>query len=339
MTGKEIIRRVLEYDNPPRPGFDFIWPNPSDIMADFGTFSVIPNLDVEYREWGRYPELLKKVPGFTGEVRMSNGCIFGRLGGKTNGECVYAALEDGWWSFEQYAEKYLEPYRDPRSFDLDEIENREGYRDKFTTFSVMPLQSTVRDIRGIDNMLADTVLEIDNLKCMVSLCADIAVAQVDMLAPRGADAAMMYDDWGLQHALLVSPQIWREIWKGPYARVIERLHSHGMKFLLHSCGNVWDIINDFVEIGVDAFQFDQPAIYDFEKLAMSIGNKAALWSPVDIQRILPTGDRETIRAEARRMIKTFYKGGGLIAKDYPSLGDIGVKDDWAQYARDVFYGV
>jgi uroporphyrinogen-III decarboxylase len=157
-----------------------------------------------------------------------------------------------------------------------------------------------------------------------------------MLKKCGIDSAVMYDDWGLQNSLYINPKSWREIWREPYRRVIECLHSHGMKFMLHSCGFVHDIIDDFVEIGVDAFQFDQPALYDFNDLSAKIGGKATLWSPVDIQKVLPTGDKEKIQVEAKRMIQTFYKGGGLIAMDYGSLADIGVKDEWAQYARDVF---
>jgi len=37
------------------------------------------------------------------------------------------------------------------------------------------------------------------------------------------------------------------------------------------------------------------------------------------------------------MVNVFKKsGGGLIAKDYPTWEDIDVKDEWAQWARDVF---
>ena len=45
--------------------------------------------------------------------------------------------------------------------------------------------------------------------------------------------------------------------------------------------------------------------------------KAALWSPVDIQKILPTGDRCLIEDGARRMYELF--GGDLICKNYPDL--------------------
>ena len=62
--------------------------------------------------------------------------------------------------------------------------------------------------------------------------------------------------------------------------------------------------------------------------------KAALWSPVDIQKILPTGDRETIRRGAAGMYRTFE--GCLICKNYPDLLGIGVESEWDQWAyRDL----
>ncbi|MCL2664271.1 MAG: uroporphyrinogen decarboxylase family protein, partial [Defluviitaleaceae bacterium] len=117
------------------------------------------------------------------------------------------------------------------------------------------------------------------------------------------------------------------------------LHESGMKLLLHSCGCVDGIADDFIGAGIDVFQFDQPMLYDFESLSRRIKGKATLWSPVDIQKDLPTGDKELIQAEARRMIKAFHQGGGFIAKDYPSLNDIGVKDEWAGWAREIFLGM
>ena len=86
-----------------------------------------------------------------------------------------------------------------------------------------------------------------------------------------------------------------------------------------------------LDCGVDVFQFDQPAVYDMPALAAKLrGRKTALWSPTDIQKVLPTGDRDFIVAETRRMLDTFK--GCLICKNYPDLRGIGVDpecDRWA----------
>jgi hypothetical protein len=221
MKSKEIIRRVLEFDDPPRIGYSFNNPNPSDIAVDYG-FKVTSNslaTDTIF-EWGPYPELLEKVPGFAGEVCRMNGNIYGRLGGKTKGECVRGALEDGWEDLERYIDTWVSPYSDKGAYRTDDLSLWcEKNRDKFTVAAIMSLQAIARDARKMDNMLMDTVLETDNLIRLVDACADAAVAQVDILSGYGVDSAIIYDDWGLQHSLLISPESWREIWKKPYARV------------------------------------------------------------------------------------------------------------------------
>ena len=91
-----------------------------------------------------------------------------------------------------------------------------------------------------------------------------------------------------------------------------------MKVIMHSCGKNDEIIEPLLKAGVNCFQFDQPDVYDYKWLkAMLDKYNAALWSPIDIQKILPTGNKELICAAIDRMFKTF--GGGLIFGQY---GDI-----------------
>ena len=59
-------------------------------------------------------------------------------------------------------------------------------------------------------------------------------------------------------------------------------------------------------------------------------------SPVDIQKVLPTGDEELIRRRAREMTEVFRAlcGGSFIFKDYGAYQDIGVDPRWARWAQD-----
>ena len=91
-------------------------------------------------------------------------------------------------------------------------------------------------------------------------------------------------------------------------------------------GNLWVRM-------VDVFQFDQPTLYDMPKLAATLRERrAALCSPVDIQKILPTGNRALIEAGAREMYDIFE--GGLICKNYLDLPGIGVRPEWDQWAYE-----
>jgi uroporphyrinogen decarboxylase len=100
---------------------------------------------------------------------------------------------------------------------------------------------------------------------------------------------------------------------------------------------IYEIIPDLIEAGISCFQFDQPELYGSERLAREFGKKVVFCSPVDIQRIMPTGNRKIIEEGALRMVENFKRhcGGGLIVNDYGSWKDLHVKPEWAEWARDV----
>jgi hypothetical protein len=141
-----------------------------------------------------------------------------------------------------------------------------------------------------------------------------------------------------QERLLVSPAMWREIYKPLYRRLCSAARESGLHILMHSCGYNWEILDDLAEVGVNCFQFDQPNLYGLERLAAKLQrHKVCLYAPVDIQKIMPTGDRKLIESTAAAMARLFGgRHGGLIAKDYPDLKGIGVRPEWNQWAYDAF---
>ena len=146
----------------------------------------------------------------------------------------------------------------------------------------------------------------------------------------------MGDDWGTQDRTFISPESFRTLFKPAYKKVADAAHEAGMKVFLHSCGYIYDFIEDFIDAGIDVFQFDQPDAYPAEVLAGEFAHRVSFHSPVDIQKVLPTGDRELIESRARAMCDLFREaGGGWIAKDYPTYRDIGVEGEWAKWAQTV----
>ena len=151
----------------------------------------------------------------------------------------------------------------------------------------------------------------------------------------GMDGIMFCEDLGIQDRTLMSPDMWRDIFRPLYERLTSRAHRHGMKVIQHSCGYNWLLVDDLCEAGIDCLQFDQPAVYDQPGLAEKLRRHGVgLYAPCDIQKVLPTGDRALIERETRRLVETFR--GGFIAKNYPDLGGIGVKPEWDQWAYEGF---
>ena len=333
MTSKELIRRVIEYRDPPRIGFDFNPPHPKDILWLAGARLKSPRYE-PYLSWGDYPEIKAQVPDFRGQVHYNLfGNIYGRLGHDSNGECIKGALQDGW----ELLDSYRLPELDPAYYDELRAQGIPD-SDKFV-LGFMPVAafSTLRDARLMDNALADTLLEEENVRRFLRMVTDKMLETIEHCAGAGFDGLIIYDDWGMQHAPFISPATFRSLFKPVYKEAADALHARNMKLFVHSCGLVYSFMEDFIDAGVDVMQFDQPELSGSEVLAGEFGGRIAFHCPVDIQKIMATGDRETIEQGAAHMVdasKTLC-GGGLIAKDYPTWEDIDVKPEWADWARNV----
>jgi len=332
MNSKELIRRIIEHDSPPRLGFDFLGNNPTDILhVPSAVLNRPDGMPVEI--WGRDPALVSRVPGFGGEVKMTAmGNIFGRLTPKTMGECIRGALQDSWDLLEYFLFPVINEDKDR------EFEKLQWNRsDKFViTWIPISVWSPLRDTRLCDQALMDTVAETENVKRFLEKTTDLAVEIIRRAHKNGVNAAMFGEDIGTQNDLFYSPETFRSLFKPFYKKLADELHSRGMKYIVHCCGNIHKVMHDFIDAGVDVFQFDQIELIGSKNLADEFANKTAFYCPVDIQKIMATGDEKYIREGAMDMISHFKKhGGSLIVKDYPSWEDIDVLPEWQQWARDV----
>jgi len=328
MTGREIIKRVIEFKNPERIGYDFSPPHPSDMVgAEVSTGKAT--------KWGRDPEILKLVPEFEGEVyRDEYGNIWGRLENITKGEVIRGVLEDGWEGLDDYQLPDYSPielYQPAKA-------RFEAYPDKYRLGGLPGFPFAImRYMRRMENFLMDVLLHKEEVLRLNDMVVDMLLKVIDNYAAIGADGVTFAEDWGTQDRLLISPKMWRELFKPSFEVLVGRAHSHGMHVLMHSCGYIYDIIPDLIEVGIDALQLDQPELMGVERLGEDFGGKITFWSPVDIQKVMQTGDEHLIKEEAKKMIYYFGRyGGGFIAKDYPQWDAIGVRPEWAQWARDAF---
>ena len=326
MTSKEIIKRIIAHDAPPRFGYGFL--NNSDFRG-VCTRKLINLPENPYENWGNYPEL-SKLTGFRGETRRDfYGNIYGRFHGKTKGECIRGAIQD----FDDYEFRF--PDFDPNY--REKILAKELHNDeKFVITTGTAIFSVLRDARLISNALMDTIECPETVAEFVNSIVDHEIKVIKSISGCGIDGWMIADDLGTQISTFFSPETFREIFKPAYKRLTDALHEEGIAMFLHSCGYNYGFMEDLIDIGIDVFQFDQPDAYPTEVLAKEFAHRAVFYSPVDIQKVLPTGNRELIERRAAEMCDLFRAaGGGWIAKDYSAYGDIGVDPEWAGWAQAV----
>jgi len=195
-----------------------------------------------------------------------------------------------------------------------------------------------RYMRKMEIYFMDLIAHRDHIDVLHDRVAALLEGVIDRFGEAGMDGVMFCEDLGTQDRLLMSPAMWRDIFRPLYERLTTRAHSHGMKVIEHSCGYNWELVDDLCEAGIDCLQFDQPALYDMPALAGKLRKHGvALYSPCDIQKVLPTGDRALIERETERLVEAFR--GGFIAKNYGDLHGIGVEPEWDRWAYETFLRV
>lgn len=158
----------------------------------------------------------------------------------------------------------------------------------------------VFSIRGIENGLMDLYTETENMQKLIDALTEYAVKLVRMWATTGVDALLFLDDWGTQNGLLISPGKWRELFKEGYRAIFEETHRMGMDAMLHTCGNVVELIDDLIDSGVDVLDPIQTSTMKIEELAEKFGGRICFQGAIDVQHLLPLGTPQEVRDTIRR---------------------------------------
>ena len=128
------------------------------------------------------------------------------------------------------------------------------------------------------------------------------------------DVLMMGDDFGTQSGPMMDMGTWRRFFKEGFHAYIELAHRYGIRVMHHTCGSVGELIPDFIDCGLDILQSLQPAAagMDLARLKREFGKDLSFHGSIDIQHVLPHGNREEIRAMVRDRAAACRPGGGFI---------------------------
>jgi len=157
------------------------------------------------------------------------------------------------------------------------------------------------------------------------------------------DMIKIGDDLGMQNSLLMSPKMYREIVKPIHADYISFIKSRTKaKLFFHTDGDVFPLIPDFIEIGVDILnpiQTSAGKMSNLEELKKQFGKNIIFCGAIDTHRILPFGTPAEVRAEVKRIIQILGKDGGyMLASVHTILPDVPAENVLAMVDAAVEFG-
>jgi len=175
-------------------------------------------------------------------------------------------------------------------------------------------------LRGFEDWYLDCAANVKIINLLFDCIFNITLKMTENIlseAGQEIDVVMFSDDLGTQNNLQFSPDFFRKNVKPrfkKYIKVIKSLCSKNTKILFHSCGSIGLIMEDLIEIGVDAINPVQITARGMEpkKLKEKYGENLCFWGAIDTQKILSQGTNKEVKEEVKRIIKILGKEGGYI---------------------------
>ena len=298
MTRKEEVIKAIEFKSPDYIPRWFI--NKDQMKGDIANYWLFPLGKGEKTEWG-YEWIT---------TNLDNGTM-----GIPKNPTIPT-----WGSLKKY--KFPDPWSDKKYKDINKFKLEAGDRYQIASLGITGFNNYTF-LRGFENGLIDFKLERRKATNLLKRLFEIENKVILSTKKYGFDGIMFYDDWGMQKNLIISPELWREIFKPFYMEQFELVHKQGYKVWFHSCGDITEIIPDFYEIGVDVMNMGQPNVVDLDYVSGVLKGKQCFLMPISYQTVSIKGTPEDIKNEARRLYsKLGSKKGGLIGwiEEYSSVG-------------------
>jgi uroporphyrinogen decarboxylase len=200
-------------------------------------------------------------------------------------------------------------------------------------------------LRGLDQFLMDLIVDKPFAHALLRKVTDLQKAKYgEFLKKTGKylDIVRVGDDMGTQSQPFFSPALYREMIKPYHMEFFSFLKQHtDAALMFHSCGNIYPLLPDLIEAGIDILNPVQVSAQDMEpeRLKREFGDRLTFSGAIDTQRVLPCGTAQEVEEEVRRRIQGLGPGGGyIIASVHNIQPDVPAENVVALFRAGLRYG-
>lgn len=122
-------------------------------------------------------------------------------------------------------------------------------------------------------------------------------------------AMVIGEDMGFKTQTLLSPKVYRQYVFPWHRKLVAAVHKHGKPYILHSCGNLTEVMEDIISCGWDARHSFEDAIEPVWESKRKYGDRLALMGGFDMDKLVRMSEEE-IRKHTRFLIEQCAPGGG-----------------------------
>ncbi|MHC4505135.1 MAG: uroporphyrinogen decarboxylase family protein [Planctomycetota bacterium] len=317
MTKREVIRSVLEGNGPPYTPWSFGFTKEAAEKLDrhYGTRDLDSVLGNHILRLGSDIGFFDDLGG--DRFRDVFGAVWDRSVDKDIGNVVNCVLP----------EPTLEGYDFPDPTDARFFEDIPGkierHPDRYRLYCVgFSLYERAWTLRGMATLLMDFYDNPEFVAGLFDAICDYNIAQVRRALTYDIDAVYFGDDWGQQRGLQMGYPLWKRFIYPVLARMYGAVKKAGKRVFIHSCGDVDELFDDLIGIGVDCFNPFQPEVMDTRALHEKYRGRISFWGGLSTQRTLPYGTVGQVGEETKRLIAMGRRGGLILAPAHSVEGDV-----------------
>lgn len=316
MIKRDVVKMVLDGQRPPYVPWHcgFTRESLAKLVAHLGTDDWDAAIDNHFVKLGHSTGFVEHIGN--DRYRDPFGVIWDRSIekdiGNVEGVVLPAPTLDG----------YAFPDPEDELYFRDIPEKLQKYPDCFRVYCVgFSLYERAWTLRGMDNVLFDFYENPQFLHELLDAIADYNVARIRKALEYDIDAVYFGDDWGQQSGLIMGPDLWREFIRPRVARMYQVAKDAGKYQLIHSCGDIHELIDDLIDLGVDMINPFQPEAMNVVGLLNAYHGKVAFHGGLSTQRTLSSGTPEEVRQETRRLLELGAAGSYVFAPAHAVEGD------------------
>lgn len=165
---------------------------------------------------------------------------------------------------------------------------------------------------GMENFLLAMINDPEFVEKAAEVYVNRSIAYFKAIFDAGAHAVMTVDDYCDNNGPIMGPKLFKKFVLPAIERQCRAIHEMGGIFIKHTDGNLWPVLDDLVDIGIDGWHGIQVNIgMDMAKLKKRYGNKICFFGGVNCDTLID-GTPDDVRAEVKTAIEGAAVGGGLV---------------------------
>jgi uroporphyrinogen decarboxylase len=296
MNSRERVRRAVTFQQPDRIPLD-LWTVPGTV-ARYGEdlAALLERFPLDMGPTGYHIPWECDEQYLAGEWRDPWGVVW------NNSHPGLFGYAHGFPAAQDAAALAYDPPWDLAAVGCDDIDSTlHEDHSRFALAGCVRLFERLQWLRGMERLMLDLMEDHPALYALRDRVHEFNLRNLAALLDHDVDAIQLMDDWGSQRSMLISPRTWRKVFAPCYRDMFARVHAAGKLVFFHTDGFIEPIVEDLVELGVDALNC-QVTCMDAAGLGRRFAGRVCFWGEPDRQHTLPYGTPEQVHREVRDLV-------------------------------------